>query len=385
MRIGFDVSQTGPSKAGCGFYAHGLLNGLLGAEQQNEYVLYPTFGDYFFDPEIRPQELPSRQNVRLGPQQQQAEARRFWGHPDLDFETQIGNPDLVHANNFFAPIGLRHARLVFTLYDLGYLENWSWTTELNRTGCFDGLFRASVSADCMVAISHFTRRRFAEMFPHYPPERISVIYPGSRFGADHASMPPPLQLERRRFWLCVGTIEPRKNYRMVLEAYAQLRGQMGAAIHPLVIAGGSGWISDIQKDIHDLGLGSVVTLLGYVEDAALCWLYQNTICLICPSLYEGFGMPVLEAMSCASPVIASNGSAFPEIVGQTELASLLIDPLHITSLTQAMRRLNEMTLPEIDQLGAVAQLRARSFSWQASAESLLQIYEQVMALPKLFH
>src|ERR1700730_16613795 len=203
MRIGFDASQTGPGKAGCGFYAHGLIRALTECDDVNDYIVYPTFGDHVYDPEICCDEFARSSNFRVGPHHRHAEAKKFWGQPGPSFESELGNPDIVHANNFFAPAGLVRARLVYTVYDLGFLENWSWTTEVNRTVCFEGLFRASVYADWLVAISRFSKERFIDMFPHYPPDRITVVYPASRF-EDNApqKQPTSIRLDRRKFWLC---------------------------------------------------------------------------------------------------------------------------------------------------------------------------------------
>jgi len=384
MRIGFDASQTGLSKAGCGFYAEGLVRTLGACDGDNEYILYPTFGDHFYDPQICCDELANFRNVRMGPHHGHAEAKRFWTHPGAAFESELGKPDIVHANNFFAPRGLAHARLVFTLYDLSFFENWSWTTEANRTGCFEGVFRASVSADWLVAISQYTKERFMHTFPHYPEDRISVIYPASRFGDGHPEKEPSsAKLERRKFWLCVGTLEPRKNYPAILAAYAELRKRVGST-HPLVIVGGAGWMMNIEAEIRKLKLGGSVALLGYTGDAVLCWLYRNAACLVFPSLYEGFGMPVLEAMSCGSPAIAATGSAFREIVPDGEFSQLLVDPLDPFSICDAMQLVHRMPPAHLDSLGEIARKRAQEFSWSRSARSMLEIYRRVAGSPKLF-
>src|SRR5688572_12963145 len=315
MRIGFDVSQTGPRKAGCGFYAEGLLHALTECDRKNEYILYPTFGDHFFDPDMDPKDLGFKGNTRIGPDHRShAAAKAFWSTARAELETELGDPDVIHANNFFAPHGLSRARLIFTLYDLSFLDNCSWTTESNRVGCFEGVFRASIAADWMIAISHYTKDRFTANFPHYPRNRISVIYPASRFVDDFpAEKPPKLRLERRKFWLCVGTLEPRKNYPTILAAYAELRKSVSST-YPLIVAGGPGWMNSAESEVEKLGLRDSVTFLGYVPDRQLCWLYRNATCLVYPSLYEGFGMPVLEAMGCGTPAIAARGSAFPEMV-----------------------------------------------------------------------
>lgn len=385
MRVGFDVSQTGPRKAGCGFYAEGLFRALRACDRDNEYILYPTFGDHFYDPHIRCHDLVNSGNVKLAPHHGHAEAKRFWARRDSKFEAELGNPDIVHANNFFAPRGLARARLVFTLYDLSVLENWSWTTEANRTACVEGVFRASVCADWVVAISRYTKERFLHTFPHYPEERISVVYPASRFGhGDAEKRPSSPNLQPRKFWLCVGTLEPRKNYLAILGAYAELRKRVGVT-HPLVIVGGAGWMmNSIEAEIRKLNLDGSVTLLGYAGDAVLCWLYRNAACLVYPSLYEGFGMPVLEAMSCGTPAIAGMGSSFQEIVPQGDYPQLLVDPSDSASIANAIQLMHGMTPTHIDALGEVAKKRAQEFSWTRSAQSMLEIYRRVLDSPKLF-
>jgi glycosyltransferase involved in cell wall biosynthesis len=385
MRIGFDASQTGPGKAGCGFYAHGLIHALTDCDNVNDYIVYPTFGDHFYDPEIRCDELARFTKFQLGAHHQQAEARKFWSKPGLCFETELGNPDVVHANNFFAPAGLVRARLVYTVHDLGFLENWSWTTEANRTGCFEGLFRASLYADWLIAVSRFTKERFIQIFPHYPADRIAVVYPGSRFeNQPPTKEPSSIKLQRRMFWLCVGTVEPRKNYLAILAAYAELRAAVGSQAYPLVIVGGAGWLTHIEPAIQQLNLGDSVMVLGYTEDAVLTWLYRNATCLVFPSRYEGFGMPALEAMSCATPVIASTGSAFPEIIGNGELSRFLVDPRNSASIYTAMSFFHGMSSIEIDRLGGIAKKRAEQFSWRRSAQSVLEVYGQVIDGPKLY-
>ena len=384
MRIGFDVSQTGPGKAGCGFYADGLLRALTACNGGNEYIVYPTFGDHFYDPQIRCDELANFPNIRVGPHHSAADAKKFWGRPEATFESELGHPDIVHANNFFAPAGLDHARLVFTLYDLSLLDDCSWTTETNRTNCFEGVFRASVSADWLVAISEYTKERFMHFFPHYPEERISVVYPGSRFrDTDPENEPSTAKLERRKFWLCVGTIEPRKNYPAILAAYAELRKRFGST-YPLVIVGGAGWMMNIEAEIEKLTLGRSVIFLGYVNDAVLRWLYRNATCLVFPSLYEGFGMPVLEAMSCGTPAIVAMGSAFPEIVSGVELSQLRVDPLDPLSICNALQLVQGMTPDDLESLGRLASQRAQEFSWARSAQSMIEIYRRVANSPKLF-
>ena len=236
MRIGFDVSQTGADKAGCGFLADNLIRHLPRLLPDDEFLLYPTFGDVFWDP-CWPQDtaLPEARNVRRGFSHEDFEtARGFWRAPPAELEKLLGSPDLVHSNNFFCPRSLRRARLVYTLYDLSFLEHPEWTTEANRIGCFEGVFGASVAADAIIAISEFTRRHFLDRFPHYPAERIAAVHLASRFGGAEDKPAATSVSERLAhlpaggFWLAVGTIEPRKNHDGLIAAYARLKAEGNA-------------------------------------------------------------------------------------------------------------------------------------------------------------
>ena len=148
------------------------------------------------------------------------------GAADADFESELGKPDIIHANNFFAPRRTGSCAAGLHALRSELLRRLLLDYRINRTGCFEGMFRASVSADWLVAISQYTKERFLHTFPHYPEDRIRVVYPASRFGDGHPEEEPPsAKLERRKFWLCVGTIEPRKNYPAILAAYAELRNR----------------------------------------------------------------------------------------------------------------------------------------------------------------
>jgi glycosyltransferase involved in cell wall biosynthesis len=382
MRIGFDVSQTGAGKAGCGYYAEGLIKALEALGSGNEVILYPAFGDLFWDPQgasaAYRTDNPSFR--RLKPPDSFEESQRFWSHPGADFEARIGSPDIVHSNNFFCPRGLRRARLVYTLYDLSFLVDPSWSTEANRVGCLDGVFRAATSADWMVMDSEYTRRHFLEVFPHYRAERTEVVYPGSRYTLDEAGPPAPEGIPERLaqlgvdsgaplgpggFWLSVGSLEPRKNHRRLLEAYAR----SGSSL-PLVLAGGKGWLMDDFMGPGERPAGVVPA--GYVADSELEWLYRNCFGFVYPSLFEGFGMPVLEALALGAPVICSNTTSLPEVAGE---AGLLVDPLDAGAIAAAMVRLASGEIGR-EGLRAAGLRQARRFSWEASARKLLGVYEE---------
>lgn len=148
---------------------------------------------------------------------------------------------------------------------------------------------------------------------------------------------------------------------------------------PLVLAGGKGWLmEDFQKHLVGLRIEAHVVMTGYVSDDELIWLYRNCYASLYPSLFEGFGLPVLEGMQFGAPTLTSNYTSIPEVAGD---AAILLDPENVEGWAQAMLRLAANRL-ERDQLSAVALEQAGRFDWKRSAEALLQLYEEALVSPK---
>lgn len=376
MRIGFDVSQTAEKKAGCGFFADQLIQNLLKIDQKNEYILYPTFYSYR-SPSFFKSTHPKTKNCRVHFQGMSFyEMSEGWKTGVYDRTKWLGVPDIVHSNNFSC-IKDHKAKIVFTLYDVSPIVYPDFTTEENRLVCFDGLFNASIYADHCVAISGYTKKSFLSYFPHYPEERITVAYLGTRQTIKHIQDKNLLNkvlyrfgLASNNFWLGVGTIEPRKNYRLLIEGYSELGDRK-----PLVIAGGKGWLeSDLYKKVSSLGLQKQVKFLGHVSDDELSVLYSSCYAFIYPSHYEGFGLPVLEAMSCGAAVITSDTSSLPEVGGE---AVLYIDPCSKENLVEKMKAImNNSTL--LKELREKSEKQSKKFSWDKTAEIVLQIYEKTI-------
>jgi alpha-1,3-rhamnosyl/mannosyltransferase len=171
--------------------------------------------------------------------------------------------------------------------------------------------------------------------------------------------------------LSVGTLEPRKNLARCIAAFASLPQALRAAC-PLVIAGGAGWGEALPPSAQSLVAAGELRLTGYVDASVLPYLYGGARLLAYPSIYEGFGLPPLEAMACGVPVIASNLSSLPEVVGD---AGLLVDPADERAIAEAMRTL----LEDPERASALARAgleRARGFSWRRCAEETLAVYRQ---------
>jgi glycosyltransferase involved in cell wall biosynthesis len=224
----------------------------------------------------------------------------------------------------------------------------------------------SRSATQLFTVSDFSRQRLIKTLGR-PAERLEVI----SNGCDHLDGIAPDEgslsrygLEAGKFWLVVGGANPNKNLAAVRSAFARLARPNGAK---LVVVGGlnRSVFGDASAEVFSAGDAVVIT--GPIEDATLKALYQSAIALIFASLYEGFGLPPLEAMSCGCPVLASNAAAMPEVCGD---AALYFEPTHVDAIGDAMQRLlDEPYLRE--RLVARGHVRVKGFSWQASAERLM--------------
>jgi glycosyltransferase involved in cell wall biosynthesis len=181
------------------------------------------------------------------------------------------------------------------------------------------------------------------------------------------------------FWLSVGTIEPRKNHARLLDAYRILKSKSGSAM-PLVLAGGKGWLME-RFDTLTAGLepNRDVVLPGYVSDSELQWLFRNCFGFVYPSLFEGFGMPVLEALSCGAPVLCSDTTSLPEAAGP---GAILFDPLDSNGIAAAMERLLKEDASRT-ALKATGFEHAKRFSWSASTAQLRELYDHILELPAL--
>lgn len=380
MHIGFDVSQTGRGKAGCGYFAHAMVQSLLSVAPGHRYDLYPSFGDFYFDVSTSVRSRYSGRDVHFGPRHlARAAASGFWNGDKL--EDRLGHPDIVQSNNFWCPVQLRRTRVVYTFYDMGFAIEPDWTTEANRLGCFDGVFRSAIAADWVMAISEASREHYLEMFPGFPPERVRVIHPCSRFTDVDRQGSRPKALEGvadQAFWLSVGTIEPRKNQRRLVESYARYVAASERPM-PLVLAGGKGWLmDDFQALLARLGVADRVVLTGYVSDDELVWLYRHCYANLYPSLFEGFGLPVLEGMQFGAATLCSNSTSLPEVAGE---AAILLSPDDTDGWAAAMCRLAGQR-GERDSLREAALARAAGFDWATSARQLLELYEEALAYPK---
>ncbi len=262
---------------------------------------------------------------------------------------------------------------VFTLHDLTLLLRPE-DHPRERVAFFRLFFKRRLPyADHVISVSEFTRQE-AIKYLSLKAERISTI---PLAAAPHFKPAPPSMICEvlqkyhlpPNYFLFVGTIDPRKNLDLILEAISRL-----SATPPLVIAGWKGWgHKKLEHRLAHLGLKERVHLLDYVSEEDLRALYSGAKALLYPSLYEGFGLPILEAMACGCPVITSNTSSLPEVAGK---AALLIDP---TSVQELIAAIEEVLTPacreELIQRGFK---QVQRFSWAKTARQTLDIFKRVL-------
>jgi len=242
----------------------------------------------------------------------------------------------------------------------------------------DAVPRSVRRADVVLADSASTREDLVELL-HVREERLAVLHPGveARFAPQTEEGVVDAALQRygiyHPFILGLGTLQPRKNFCRLIQAFDLLRRRHHVP-HQLVIGGGKGWLYDeIGETIASLGLQDVVLLPGYVADEDLPALYSAADLFAFPSLYEGFGIPVLEAMACGTPVVTSDVSSLPEVAGD---AALLVSSEDVDALAEALWRLLDDTQLR-NELRTRGFQQASRFTWKRAAETLLGIYAQI--------
>jgi glycosyltransferase involved in cell wall biosynthesis len=283
----------------------------------------------------------------------------------------LDTADVVHTPVLLVP-PRRSRPLVVSVLDLSFLLYPQFHGRWSRTTARMGLRRAVREADALIAISAHTAddlvrftgvdRRHVHVIPLAVDSRFAPIHDPSvpvRYGIDS------------RYLLYLGTLEPRKNLKVLLHAFARLEWP-GVK---LVLAGAKGWIfQEIFETVERLGLTSRVVFPGFVADADLPALLNGAEVFVYPSEYEGFGLPVLEAMSCGTPVVTTNVSSLPEVAGE---AALLVPPRDAEALHDALRRLlSEPALRE--EMRGKGLERAARFSWTRTAQETADVYCQVV-------
>lgn len=369
MRVGIDARLAAAPRTGIGSYVASLVAALARVGGPEELLL-------FSDAPLAAPTRPGWETVVLP-----GRRRLLWTFGTLPGACRARRLDLFHGTTNFELPFLAGCPLVATVHDLIPLRFPGAVSRRHRL-----LFRALIgravrAARRVIVVSEFTRRELLERWPR-AAGKVAVV-PN---GVDPAFAPGGDPAEREgvrtrhglagRYLLFVGVFEPRKNVPLLVEAFTRLRREAPeAADLQLALAGGAGWRgAEIAEGVRRRGLDPAVRLLGYVPDAELPALYRHATLAVVPSSYEGFGIPVLEAMASGTPVLAADATALPETVGG---AGELFPPGDPDRLARRIRALLQSPARLAD-LRARGLARAATFTWDGAARRTLAVYREAL-------
>ncbi len=364
MRIGIDAHAVGSHLGGNETYIRNVIRSLGEVDPDGDYTLFMTAAGLH-------EPIPSTERMR----RVAVRPRNPLARIPVSFPLALAREriDVVHVQYVAPP--LCPARIVVTVHDIAYDRHPELFTRA-EVARFRLLVPLTVRrAAAVLTVSEFSKRDIVRRYL-VPPERV-VVAPDA---ADPMFRPlhdqARLAAVRERYGtgddyiLCVGNLQPRKNLRALIDAYVRLR-RAGATRHRLVLVGRKAWLhDDIFAAARDSGYADQLVFTGYVPDADLVALYNAAAVFVYPSLFEGFGLPPLEAMACGAPVVCSNTSAFPEVVGD---AALIVDPRDPEALAAAIATVLGDVNMRTDLVIAGLR-RAAQFSWETTARTIVSTY-----------
>ncbi|NLE44152.1 MAG: glycosyltransferase family 4 protein [Chloroflexi bacterium] len=372
MHIGIDYTAAARQQAGIGRYTRELIHALLKADTRNTYVAFAASGGLNSEAFDALLTLPAR--LRKVPLTDDWLAR-IWHRLRLPIpvETVTGPLDAFYSPDFVLPPTRPGTRTLLTVHDLSFLRYPDHFVPKLVRYLSEVVPRSIERADRVLADSRATKDDLTT-YLNVAPGRVEVLYSGvdTRF----TPTPGPNEsdnirkrygLDERPIVLTVGTIQPRKNHARLIQAFATLGDDL-----QLAIGGGQGWLYDevLQAVVQH---SDRVRLLGFVSDADLPALYRSATLFVFPSFYEGFGLPVLEAMACGVPVVCSNTSSLPEVAGDS---ACLVNPHDTDALAYAMAQCLEDTQLRSTMVSkGLAQ--AQRFTWRKAAQQLLTIFDEL--------
>lgn len=376
LRLAVNAMSLLSAAGGIGQYTRHLFSAMLAHEDVEACFFYgsswsPRLREHAIDgidrvKTIIKKVVPNAYAIRQWYCNRRFAARTRWQHFDLYHE-----PAFL-PQRFEGPT-------VITVHDLSHMRYPETHPGARVAHLNKELPRAIAESNAVITDSDYVRREVINIFGS-PSRNVHTI----PLGVSPVFQPIPASesvrvlrsygLEHKRYVLVVGTLEPRKNLVSALQAYAGLPMSLQRDF-PFVVVGGRGWlVGEISKALEAVSCKNRIRMLGYMPQVHMPALYSGATVLLYPSLYEGFGLPVLEAMACATPVIASNRAAIPETLGD---AGLMVDPENIPALTAGLLELlQDVALRELYAARGVD--RAGLFSWERCAASTVKVYHSVL-------
>ncbi|MGV0025163.1 glycosyltransferase family 4 protein [Phormidesmis priestleyi] len=380
LRIAIDATPILPKPSGIGLYVANLVEALGELRSQDSFEL-----DLIYQPGLKnwlrgnlsfPEYLRGYSNLRSFPVPVRL-SNLFIQFPELflpQFERSFGAPDLVHGTNYTV-FPFRHSQKVMTIYDLTFIRYPEYANSTVKA-YVNRIQRCLKWTDLVLTISENSKQDIVQ-FLGVKPEKVVVTPLASRYSSNTAiDSEESVQYDfSRPYILFVSTIEPRKNISNLIAAFDELK-QKYRLDHQLVLIGQKGWLyeeiferiarSPHQKSIHHL---------SYLSDRAVALFYSRADVFVYPSYYEGFGLPVLEAMTLGAPVVAANTSSLPEVAGD---AAILINPDDVAEMSDAILRVVSDSQLR-DRLIQKGKERSQQYSWENTAKATLNAYKLLVS------
>jgi glycosyltransferase involved in cell wall biosynthesis len=366
MKIGIDARPLSYRLTGIGIYLKHLLDEIQGLDTENHYCLISNAPIDYKIRNPKWSKVEGRFRTKL--------VSTLWLQLNAPLIASKKNIDLFWGPRHQLPVFLpQRVKTVLTVHDIVhrlYPETMSLPNLLSERV----FFHLSLLRSNAIIVDSQSTASGIQRFYKIAPDKIDTIHPGIPFlpGKSNGNADLNLRLPSKYF-LFVGTLDPRKNFERLFRAFEMIRPERHG-VH-LLIVGSEGWKNQsFRKRIKLHTLNGHVHMTGYVPRDCLESLYRKALCLVFPSLYEGFGFPILEAMFCGTPVITSNTSSMPEVAGN---AALLVDPRKVNALVEAMHEV--MRKEDLrNHLSAKGLERAKFFSWKHCAEETIQVFEKVL-------
>ena len=369
MRIAIDATVLPEKLGGAGIYVLNLINALSRIDRENEYFIFVEKRN------IKKFDLANNFHL-LGVQDMPRSLRLLWEQIAFPFLLKRYKIGVLHSPRYTIPLLRFGWKSVVTFHDLLFLLFFKKHNILKRFFYGWMLPISAKKAQRIIAVSLSTKKDIIKLL-NISSERIEVINLGIDFSY-HLIEKEKLEDFRRKegifgsFILYVGTLKKRKNVLNIIKAYKKIR-EKGRKEKLIIVGNKSGEYQNIYKTVGELGLKKNIFFTGYVDEKFLPFYYNSASLFIYPSFYEGFGLPVLEAMAAGTPVITSNISSLPEVAGD---AALLLNPYDVEEMARMMEKvLNNKELQE--EMREKGLKRAKLFSWERCARETLNLYEEI--------
>ncbi len=379
MKVGIDIQSLAGPLTGVGYYTLGLLEGLAAISPSDR--LSP-----FYFSRRGEVDLPPSVYRNLSPLGKKYPGRllslgwKYLGFPPLNW--LVPGMDLYHFTNFVArPV--RRKPVISTIYDLSFKRFPEFTEPRNLKYLEKFVPSTLARSDRIIAISEFSKKEILSLYP-VPENKVAVVYGGvDKIFRKPATADELLQVKYRfnlpeKYVLTVATWEPRKNLINLLKAWHSLRLEGKVGDCKLVLVGMKGWLyGEIEQKYRNMAGSRGVRATGYIPRTFLPLVYQGAECFIFPSLYEGQGLPPLEAMAGGVPVAASDTASLPEVLGD---AALYFDPNQPREIAEALLTL--LTKPALkEELSEKGRRQTEKYTWEKTAEDTLALYRRVCGRP----